>query len=199
MKREYNIQDILSGLSYKGLPFPGLWFGMEKKSGYEAEGFEWDGVDRDQKTVSDLGATLRKKDALGRWYFMPVVIEHKGKDYELPIAVVRITGRKKIVETDMVGRKGSVKELISMDDYEITVSGVIIEDDFPEAGITQLNALYNINESVGLKCALTDIFMEEDDKVVIKSIDLSEMKGTEHAQVYSINMVTDRNFELIID
>lgn len=199
MKREYDIKDILSGLSYKGIPYPGLWFGMEKKSGYRADGFELDNSQHELKTKSELGATLRKKDASGRWYFMPVVIEHKGKEYELPIAAVRITGKKKIVETDMVGRKGSVKELISIEDYEITVSGVIMDKDFPEAGIAQLNELYNINESVGLKCALTDIFMEEDDKVVIKSIDFSEMKGTEHAQLYSMSLVTDRNFELIID
>ncbi len=201
MKREYNIKDILSGLSYKGLPFPGLWFGLEKKAGYSAKDFELDADanENEQKTQSDLGAILRKKDALGRWYFLPVILEHEGKEYEIPNAVIRISGKKKIVETDMIGRKGSVKELISIDDYEITVSGIIVADDFPEEGITEINELYNINESVKLKCALTDIFMETDDKVVIKDIDFQEMKGTEHVQLFSMNMVTDRNFELIIE
>lgn len=201
MKREYNIKDILSGLSYKGLPFPGLWFGLEKKAGYSAKDFELDADanENEQKTQSDLGAILRKKDALGRWYFLPVILEHEGKEYEIPNAVIRISGKKKIVETDMIGRKGSVKELISIDDYEITVSGIIVADDFPEEGIMEINELYNINESVKLKCALTDIFMETDDKVVIKDIDFQEMKGTEHVQLFSMNMVTDRNFELIIE
>ena len=98
----------------------------------------------------------------------------------------------------MVGRKGSVKELISLDDYEISILGVALSDDFPEAPLTELNELYNINESVILKCALTDIFLEEDDRVVIRSMDISDMKGTETVQIFKMELVTDRSFELII-
>lgn len=197
MRREYNINKPPFNLLYKGLPYPGLWFSMSRDGVYDAERFEVDTAAEELKTESKLGTPLRKKDALGRWYFLPVIIEHEGKEYELPNSVIKISGKKKIIETDMTGRKGSVKELISLNDYEITVSGAVVADDFPEDGISMLNELYNINESVSLKCALTDIFLG-DDKVVIKDIDFAAMKGTEHVQVFTMNLVSDNNFELII-
>ena len=130
---------------------------------------------------------------------MPVVLEHKGKEYEIPNAVISFTGKKNIVETQMIGRKGSVKELINIDDYEISVQGIAQADDFPESALMSLNELYNVNESVALRCALTDVFLEEDDKVVIKSLDISDMKGTDSFVIIKMSLITDRNFELIIE
>ena len=194
----FNIKDILLDvIGYKGLPYPGVWLPAADRS-ESGDGYEYDGETAGEKTNTDLGSVLRKKDAMGRYYFMPVVLEHKGKEYEIPNAVISFTGKKNIVETAMVGRKGSVKELISLDDYEISILGVALSDNFPEAPLTELNELYNINESVILKCALTDIFLEEDDRVVIRSMDISDMKGTETVQIFKMELVTDRSFELII-
>lgn len=168
-------------VSYKGIPFPGI----NRK-----------GTLKDQ---SDLGATLRKKDHAGRYYFMPVVFVHKGKEYEIPNAVIGYTAKKTIVETPMIGRRGSVKEFINIDDYEINISGAVIGDDWPEAGLKELNDLFTINEPVQLKCALTDLFMDEDDSVVIKSMDFTEVRGAETIQMVKISLITDRSFELIIE
>ena len=195
----FNLSDmLLSVLGYKGLPYPG-GFIPDAPGKYKADGYEYPGEQASEKTSSDFGSTLRKKDAQGRWYFMPIVLEHKGTEYEMPNAVISIRGKKSIVETAMVGRKGTVKELISVDDYEIRIAGVCLDVDFPDQQINALNELYNINESVTLKCALTDIFLDEEDKVVIKSIDFAEMKGCETAQVFTMELVTDRSFELILE
>jgi hypothetical protein len=172
---------IYSFLSYKGLPFPVV---------HKAD---------ELKTHSDLGATLRKKDASGRYYFMPVVLIHKGTEYEIPNAIIGYTAKKTIVETPMIGRQGTVKELININDYEINIAGAAIDSDWPEAQLKELNELFTINEAIELKCALTDLFMETDDKVVIKSMDFTEMKGTETLQTVRISLVTDRSFELIIE
>ncbi|KAA6348037.1 hypothetical protein EZS27_004489 [termite gut metagenome] len=75
----------------------------------------------------------------------------------------------------------------------------MLDTDFPEKGIADINELYNINESVTLKCALTDIFLDDEDKVVIKDIDFAEMGGYETVQVFKMSLVTDRSFELILD
>lgn len=195
----FNLSDmLLSVLGYKGLPYPG-GFIPDAPGKYKADGYEYPGEQASEKTSSDFGSTLRKKDAQGRWYFMPIVLEHKGTEYEIPNAVISIRGKKSIVETAMVGRKGTVKELISVDDYEIRIAGVCLDVDFLDQQINALNELYNINESVTLKCALTDIFLDEEDKVVIKSIDFAEMKGCETAQVFTMELVTDRSFELILE
>ena len=82
---------------------------------------------------------------------------------------------------------------------KINIAGVALDIDFPDQQIAKLNELYNINESITLKCALTDIFLEEEDKVVIKSIDFQEMRGCETAQIFKMNLVTDRSFELILE
>ena len=102
---------------------------------------------------------------------------------EIPNAVISIRGKKTIVETPMVGRKGTVKELISVDDYEIRIAGVALDNDFPDRQISELNELYNVKE----------------DKVVIKSMDFAEMRGCETAQVFTMELVTDRSFELIVE
>ena len=196
---QFNLGDmLLNVIGYKGLPYPG-GFIPDAPGKYKADGYEYPGEQASEKTSSDFGSTLRKKDAQGRWYFMPIALEHKGTEYEIPNAVISIRGKKSIVETAMVGRKGTVKELISVDDYEIRIAGVCLDVDFPDQQITALNELYNINESVTLKCALTDIFLDEEDKVVIKSIDFAEMKGCETAQVFTMELVTDRSFELILE
>ena len=196
--KDFNVKDILlSILGYKGLPYPGAWLPDKRKN--QSEDFTYYGDYLNEKLYTDKGTLLRKKDAQGRYYFMPVFFLYKDKSYEIPNALISFTGKKTIVETPMVGRKGSVKELINIDDYEISIQAVAQDKDFPEAALTELNEIYNINESITLKCALTDLFLEQDDKVVIKSIDLTDMKGTETFQVFKMDLVTDRSFELIIE
>lgn len=196
---KFSVKDILLDvIGYKGLPYPGVWFPTVNRSKSGGD-FEYDGGYADENTSSNLGSVLRKKDAQGRYYFMPVVFEHKGREYEIPNAVISFTGKKNIVETAMVGRKGSVKELISMDDYEISIQGIALAEDFPEDALSELNELYNINEAVSLKCALTDIFLADEDRVVIKSMDISDMKGQESFQVFKIDLVTDCGFELTVE
>lgn len=196
---QFSLGDMLMNvIGYKGIPYPG-GFIPDAPGKYKGDGYEYSGDAASEKTNSDFGSTLRKKDAGGRWYFMPVVLEHKGTEYEIPNTVISIRGKKTIVETAMVGRKGTVKELISVDDYDIRIAGVCLDADFPDSQLGDLAELYNINESVTLKCALTDIFLDEEDKVVIKSIDFAEMKGCETAQVFTMELVTDRSFELILE
>lgn len=192
--RNFNLSDMLmSVIGHKGLPYPGGFF-PDLPPKYDANDYQYIG-NAASKKISALGSTLRKKDAQGRWYFMPIEVN----GVEIPNAVISIKGKKTIVETAMVGRKGTVKELISVDDFDIEIAGVALDKDFPDEAIAELNDLYNINEAVSLKCALTDIFLDEEDKVVIKSIDFSVMKGYEAVQVFKMSLVSDRSFELIVE
>lgn len=192
MKREI---DIIGALSYKGLPFPAGFIPEPPPTGFVAKDFTLNETAPEPKMVAALGATLRKRDKTGRMYFMPVTLA----DYELPNAIIGFQGKKNIVETKMVGRMGTVKELVNIDDYDITISGTVMADDFPEEELARLNDLYIKNESVVLKCALTDIFMEKDDKVIIKSLDIPEARGAETWRNFTLKLVTDKNFELTIE
>lgn len=192
----FNIGDLLmSYIGYKGIVYPGGLISDAPKNYKSGSDYSYEGEEASFNTSSALGSTLRKKDASGRWYFMPIYLN----GVELPNTIISIKGSKTIVETAMVGRKGTVKELISVDDYDISVVGVILVDDFPDEGIAELRDLFNMTESISLKSALTDIFLEEDDKVVIKGVEFPAMKGYETAQIFKMSLISDQSFELTIE
>lgn len=199
---KFDVLQILESIvGYKGLPFPGVWFPKKGRDDYQGEDFEPEETSEPLKTQSNKGTTLYKKDAQGNYYFMPVTFIHQGKEYEIPCALISFTDRKNIIETPLVGRQGSVKELISLEDYQISITGVVFGENqvWPEEQLDAINELYNINEAIELKCALTDVFLSENDKVVIQELNLPPTGQTEHVQVVEIKCVTDRAFELIMN
>jgi hypothetical protein len=58
--------------------------------------------------------------------------------------------------------------------------------------------LFKVNESVKMVCAITDYFLEDEDKVVIKSLDFMAVEGVEDMQVVTMSLLSDQNFELEI-
>lgn len=206
MKHNYNIENLLlSAAGYKGQTFPGVLPISQTTGGYTAEGVA---ITASPATRQELvrGTRLYKKDALGRWYFMPVFIRHKdlpGDDHtlELENAVIGIDGTKRITKTQLVGRRGSVKEMIGIDDYTITIAALIRSADgsYPEAQITQMKELWNINESVELVSALTDLLFDGDQRIVIKSIKYPTTPGVEDAQAVTITCETDSAVELTLE
>lgn len=214
VKQKYNIPHLLASVvGYKGLPFPAAFLRKREGSSYSADGLEiTDAAPTREELIN--GTRLRKQDERGIWYFMPVFFRHKDikarsdargnvtdNTIELPNAIISVTGKKTIVETPMVGRKGSVKELISVDDNEVSIAAFIQSPDgtYPEAEISQIRDLFNINESVELISALTDLIFDEGDKVVITGIEFPATPGVEDGQAIRIECVTDKEFELIID
>jgi hypothetical protein len=197
------IFDILHGTGsayatakgYQAPPFiPGEL--IERKSRHKAGSFN-KSPEIDRPTQSITGAPLRKFKK-GVWYFMPVSFESNGKKWEFNDAVVSIAAKKTIIETPLVGRKGTVKELISIDDYEIKLVVVVSGDDYPEQEIQQVVRLWEINESIKMNCAVTDYFLQEDDRVVVKNFDFPAMEGNEDTQVITMTLLSDKNFELEI-
>ena len=157
MRSRFDIQNILKNLvGCKGLPYPGLWFRKKRTGELQGDDFEYTN-ENEIEEYTKKGSLLRKRDVNGIWVFMPIVFVYRGKSYEIPNAVIQAVGKKTIVETAMVGRRGSVKELIAVDDYEISIAGVISGNgEYPEDAISEIDELYNINEPVTLQCALTD-------------------------------------------
>lgn len=147
------------------------------------------------------GVPIRRQDATGRWYFMPVWVRSSLGEMELPCAVIRVTGKKRIVETPLVGRRGAVNELVSVDSYQVEVTVALVGEDgnYPEELVKQLRDLYELNEAVELVSALTDLVFETDDKIVIESIDLPAMGGVEDVQIVKLKAHTDAAVELVIE
>jgi len=192
---------LLSYIGYKGLPYPGAFFGMLMSKGGKQPEYEGLPQGQPQQEFTNKGSRLYKKDHLGRWYFMPVTFITDEKEYEMPEAVLSITGKKTIIETPMVGRKGSVKELINIDDYKVSIASYVQSTDgtYPEDAITEIRELFNVNQSVELVSALTDLIFDDGDKVVITDISFPSTPGVEDGQIVKIECVTDKPFELIIE
>ena len=203
MRHKFDIYNILEDvIRYKGLPFPGV-FMTQQPGGYDGSKYDYDLRNAAEPVQEHLknGTELYARDHLGRWYFMPVYFIAGGNTIEFPIALVSAKTQKIIVKTPMVERGGSVKELIAHDDYEITLAGVIINNNgqYPEDEIAQIRALYDLNESVEMVSAITSLLFDPDDKVVIESIDFPPTAGLENGQVVKMKCTTDKPFELIID
>lgn len=208
MKHKYNIPGLLlSVLGYKGLPYPGGF--LPKRPGGDYTGGEVSERYSEEMKASGVrqellnGTQLYKQDAFGRWYFMPVSMRHPDIEeglIELPNAVINLEQNKKIVETDLVNRKGTVKELISIEDYSITIAAFIQSDDgsYPAGQIARIRELFQINESVELVSVLTDLLFDKDDKVVITNVSWPATPGIEDGQAVTFQCKSDMPFELII-
>lgn len=184
-----------TGKGYEALPFIPSEL-IKRKSKHDAKAFDKvSGPERPVQSIS--GATLRKFKN-GVWYFMPVSFEHDGTKWEFDDAVVSVSAKKTIVETPLVGRKGAVKELISIDDYEIKLMVVLSGDDYPEYEVLDTVTLWEINENIKMSCAITDYFLQEGESVVIKTIDFPAMEGNEDLQVITMTLLSDKEFELEI-
>lgn len=195
MSNIFNIATSIYGTATGYVAPPFIPAGLISRKGKpKADPFDKGGFS-EKKTQSVNGAPLRKYKG-GVYYFMPVTIKHGSKEWEFDNAVVSVSGKKSIVETPLVGRKGAVKELVSIDDYEIKMVALLSGDDYPEQEVMDAVKLWEVNENVKMSCAVTDYFLKDEDRVVIKSIDFPAMEGEEDSQSIVMTLVSDQNFEL---
>ncbi len=162
------------------------------------------------------GSPYYAKDVSGMEYYMPVTIAYSDseekndgnstsmKKWDLPYPVISITSRKTIVETPLTGRRGTVKELIHIQNYDIVIKGFIIgtTNEFPENTVTTLRTVYEQNTPLSLQCPLTDIFLlrpdrSGSDQVVIREIKFPAIAGIKNVRPYELHMVSDEPFNLI--
>ena len=159
----------------------------------------------DLPTVSDDEGTefvqmrnsIKSNLPTGQPVFMPVRLG----DLVLPNEPsLIINSRKNIVETALAGstRRGTVKELISIEDWSVTIRGVAINYAsklvYPEDIVKGLQDLYERNESLEIMCALTNLLGIY--RLVIREFDLPEMIGIQHAQAYQFICTSDEDFIL---
>lgn len=156
-----------------------------------------------EQITGKLGGNFWEKDIYGREYFMPVYLN--GVALWFPVISVLELNRQ-VVETDMVERSGSVKEIISTDDIIINIKGLIVgvNNQWPEDEFTQLCELFSLNKSVSIKSVITDIAfnkafgqsVQDTHMVVIKRVPITPKIGVKHVIPYEMNLVSDTIFEL---
>ncbi|PQJ12124.1 hypothetical protein CJD36_010080 [Flavipsychrobacter stenotrophus] len=120
------------------------------------------------------GSDYYANDLMANEYYLPVKISFSDSatengdahEWQLPHPVISITSKKTIIETPLTERRGTVKELINIQDYEIIIKGFIIgsKNEFPEQEVTMLRTVYEQNAALSIKCPLTDIFLLRPDR-----------------------------------
>lgn len=131
----------------------------------------------------------------------PLVFE----EFTLPNEpLISISLAKTIVETATVGkyRKGTVKEYITTEDYQITLRGVCVNEvdfnKYPSEQVAELRRFFEINDSlevIGNK--FFELFGIR--SIVLKEISLDEMAGQQGLQKYVITAVSDNDFFADLD
>jgi hypothetical protein len=143
---------------------------------------------------------LNARLADGRALFMPVRIGGVLLPNE---PTVMLTRRKRIQETSLVGskRRGTVKELISIEDWQITIRGICVNAKsalyYPEDQVKSIIDLDGREEALDIECALMSLAGIY--RVVIRESSFPEMIGIQHAQAYELKCVSDEDFILQID
>ena len=180
-----------------------------------------------RKEQGASGSAYYASDTPGMEYYMPVTLTYPDvssipdpppgtagqsnndsftilKTWALPYPVISINSKKTIVETPLTERRGSVKELIGIKDYEITIKGFIIgrTNEFPEEEVTRLRTIYELNSAISIQCPLTDIFLlrpdrSGSDQVVITDLKFPAVTGIKNVRPYELSFVSDEPFNLI--
>lgn len=176
----------------------------------EGTPYKINGANAEQLTT--LNGSLIKEQVKGVDIWFPTRIYNAGDSEPvipiayLPYSVVRITGKKNIVKTPVLYRKGTVKEHYNTDDYSISIKGFLIGNNgrFPEAEVDNLKETYELNRSIRIDNAITNIFLtgtgiekNEQQRIVIESLEFPEVEGGRiNVKPFSMQLVSDFVFTL---
>ncbi|MBN1250689.1 MAG: hypothetical protein JXA16_01040 [Bacteroidales bacterium] len=144
--------------------------------------------------LQNIGSALVGKSLLGRTIYMPIVIDNQW----LPNTFINISAQKRIVKTAISGRNGTVKEIISTEDYQIKIRGFIIDNEnyqYPFDEVESLYKLFNKNIALSISndiCSLIGI-----NNVVFESLNLIEQTH-ENVQAYELSLISDDDFDVIV-
>ena len=200
MITEYNIEQLFKTyFGSKPYKVPGL-SPVAAVQGYEP-------ITKNNQVTQVTGSTLLTQ-YLGAEIWLPVwfrgLPEYIGDGgvLFLPYTVVKISGKKTIISTPLAERRGSVHEQYNIDDYDISIKGFLIDQKrvWPEEEIKDLKLLYEDSLAVILDNALTNAFLDQGDKVIIKSFELPEVEGgRKHVRPFSMQLESDSVFTLEVE
>lgn len=120
------------------------------------------------------------------------------EDVVLQTVLVNVSQPKRIVTTEIQGRDGTVKEYIGMDDYQVTINGIITGPNghFP---IDEVNALHQICKAP-IPIAVISRYLHNLDifTLVIKDFSYEQQPGAYSLQAFTIECMSDVPVELQI-
>jgi hypothetical protein len=93
-------------------------------------------------------------------------------------------------------RRGSIKEVWSQDDYQISIAGVLIGDnEFPEEDLRRLRNYMEARKTLMVQSSLFSLFNIT--QIAVEDYGLPFTKGIEN-QMYTVKAYSDDVFDLLI-
>lgn len=156
-----------------------------------------------EQKIANIPDDLKQDALLGVKCYCPLMMrwESEGKDYwwQFPLdPVVSVRGQNEIVKRSVLKvktgdkeRRGTVKELWSQGDYEVSIAGTLQsgkDGKLPEEALRKLRNYCEGRESVEVSSPLLDIFGIK--RLAIESFEFPHTAGMEN-QMYSLTCSSD--------
>ncbi len=193
---------------FVGLPFPEIIIrGIPTKSEttFTAEIFKdmQPVAGYTEQNLSNQGVSYRANIGNDVTAFLPIWLsegDRNAQEYLLPNTILSMTSKKNIVKTALVNRDGTVKEQISIDDWDLRIRGVLVGkgDNYPEEEKQLMVDWYKRKKSMNIQNVKTAICLEGKEKVVIEDLSFPEIRGFENTQPYEMRLSSDVEFDLYI-
>lgn len=98
------------------------------------------------------------------------------------ICTVSVNLMSTIISTPVVERKGTVNEIVNIDDYKFTIRGFLIGENrtVPEQLILDLVSLKESTQEKTLNGGYPELFLDETCRIVISDLEFPEVQGKNH-------------------
>lgn len=136
------------------------------------------------------GQEFNKIGAYGQDIWFPIELkgfEVKGgrlRDITLPIDICTISVNlvSTVISTPVTERKGTVNEIVNIDDYQFTIRGFLIGKNrkVPEQEMLDLIAIKESTQEKSLHGGYPEIFLDSTCKIVISNLEFPEVQGQNH-------------------
>jgi hypothetical protein len=121
-------------------------------------------------------------------------------DFKVDSVLFDVTQQKQIIKTNIQGVSGSVKEYISKGDYQVTIRGVICDQNssnYPSEQVNQLREFLEVETAVEVVSAfLNDVFNIFN--LVIESYNFPQTEGFQNMQRFEIQAISDEPLTLTV-
>jgi hypothetical protein len=123
----------------------------------------------------------------------------------MPLAtIVDFSRPKTVVETPTIGGNGSVKEIIGLEDWAISIKGIILPDPerkevafrTVEGQMEAMQSFHEIADSIEVDGQI--FHKREISRIVTKSLAFSPVQGKPNMMQYTIDAVSDEDFLLTV-
>lgn len=189
---EFTFKDLQSNAEGGSRFAPYFFNGVPAKT---AEGEKYQNL---EQHVAKKGKT----SLLGTPIFMPCALEFQDKNDSVKLdlygePLIQVTMNKTIIKTPIDGKKGTFKELYSMNDYAVIIRGYIMNDDgndYPEAEVRKLRTMLERPKHLRVVNELCRIFGIS--YIAVESADFPAVEGAQNYQPFQINALSDALFDI---